>query len=152
MKRKATAAVVILLSLTFCAACENTQKDNTEIKKGNAEIKYESWQDIIEYETGQFYNKNWNETFGTYNKKAVIPDKETAIKAAQAIFDGMEKSEKVQEYVPQYVFYDNQDEVWIVAFWKRLDENTSDMVTVGEDCCIALQKKDGKVLRIWFEE
>ncbi len=152
MKRKATAAVVILLSLIFCAACENTQKDKTEIKKGNAEIKYESGQDIIEYETGQFYNKNWNETFGTYNKKAVIPDKETAIKAAQAIFDGMEKSEKVQEYVPQYVFYDNQDEVWIVAFWKRLDWNNSDMITTGEDCCIALQKKDGKVLRIWFEE
>ena len=131
--------------MLFGSACMNGEK-------GSDMIKYESEQDIIEYETGQFYNKNWSETFGTYNKKAVIPDKETAIKVAQAIFDGMENSEKVQEYVPQYVFYDNQDELWIVVFWKRLDWNNSDMITTGEDCCIALQKKDGKVLRIWFEE
>lgn len=102
---------------------------------------------MIKYESGIFYNKNWNESIGTYSGKAVIPDEETALKIANAIFDGMEKSKEVQKYVPQSVFYDDQDEVWIVSFWK-----SSNQITLGGDCNIALQKKDGRVLRIWFGE
>lgn len=102
---------------------------------------------MIKYESGNFYDKNWNETIGTYSGEAVIPDEETALKIAKAIFDGMKKSKDAQEYVPQSVFFDNQDEIWIVSFWKD-----SDQVTLGGDCNIAMQKEDGKVLRIWFGE
>ena len=102
---------------------------------------------MIKYETGIFYDKNWDDTIGTYSGEAVIPDEETALKIAKAIFDGMEKSKDAQEYVPQAVFYDNQDRVWIVSFWKN-----SSQITLGGECNIAMQKKDGKVLRIWFGE
>ena len=91
--------------------------------------------------------KYGSETIGTYSGRAVIPDEETALKIAEAIFDGMEKSEEAPKYVPQAVFYDNQDEIWIVSFWEN-----SNQLTLGGDCNIALQKKDGKVLRIWFGE
>ena len=77
----------------------------------------------------------------------VIPDEETALKIAKAIFDGMEKNKDAKEYVPQSVFYDNQDEIWIVSFGKN-----SNQIMLGGDCNIAMQKKDGKVLRIWFGE
>ncbi|MBQ3084049.1 MAG: hypothetical protein IJC46_01175 [Clostridia bacterium] len=40
-----------------------------------------------------------------------------------------------------------KDEVWLVSFWKETEE-----ITVGGDCSIAIQKSDGKVLRIWFGE
>lgn len=122
---------VIILSVIFCSACGNSTK------KAN----------MIKYESGNFYDKNWNETIGTYSGEAVIPDEETALRIAKAIFDGMEKSKDAQEYVPQSVFFDNQDEIWIVSFWKD-----SDQVTLGGDCNIAMQKEDGKVLRIWFGE
>ena len=77
----------------------------------------------------------------------VILDEETALKIAKAIFYGMEKSKDAKEYVPQSVFYDNQDEIWIVSFGKN-----SNHIMLGGDCNIAMQKKDGKVLRIWFGE
>lgn len=122
---------IIVLSMISCSACGNSKRVN----------------DMIKYESGDFYDKNWSETIGTYIGKAVIPDEETALKIAKAIFDGMGKSKEVQEYVPQSVFYDNQDEVWIVSFGKN-----SNQITLGGECNIALQKKDGKVLRIWFGE
>ena len=59
----------------------------------------------------------------------------------------MEKSKAAQDYEPQSVFYDDQDEIWIVSFRKDSDE-----IIAGGDCSIALQKKDGRVLRIWFGE
>lgn len=129
--RRILVVLVIVLSMISCSACGNSQKEN----------------DMIKYESGIFYDKNWSESIGTYSEKAVIPDEVTALKIAEAIFDGMEKSEDAQEYVPQSVFYDNQDEIWIVSFWKN-----SCQITLGGDCNIALQKKDGKVLRIWFVE
>ena len=128
--RQTLAMLVIVLCMIFCSACGNNNQENDRIK----------------YESGNYFNKNWSETIGTY-KEAVIPDEETALKIATAIFDGMEKSKEAQEYVPQSVFYDNQDEIWIVSFWKN-----SDQPTLGGDCSIALQQKDGKVLRIWFGE
>lgn len=122
---------VIVLSAVFCSGCGNSKKDN----------------DTIKYESGNYQDKNWSETSGTYSGGAVIPDEETALKIAKAIFDGMEKSKDTQEYVPQSVFYDIQDEIWIVSFGKK-----SNQFTLGGDCSIAMQKKDGKVLRIWFGE
>ena len=118
----------IILSMVFCSACGNSKKEN----------------DMVKYESGNYHDKNWSETIGTYGGM-VIPDEETALKIAKAIFDGMEKSKDAKEYVPQSVFYDNQDEIWIVSFGKN-----SNHIMLGGDCNIAMQKKDGKVLRIWF--
>lgn len=101
--------------------------------------------DVV-YKSGIYDNKNWDESIGTYVMD-VIPDEETALKTAEAIFNGMEKSETAQEYVPQSVYYDEQDGIWIISFWQESDE-----ATLGNDCNIAMQKKDGKVLRIWFGE
>ena len=120
----------IILSMVFCSACGNSKKEN----------------DMVKYESGNYHDKNWSETIGTYGGM-VIPDEETALKIAKAIFDGMEKSKDAKEYVPQSVFYDNQDEIWIVSFGTN-----SNHIMLGGDCNIAMQKKDGKVLRIWFGE
>lgn len=119
--------VIVIFGMTLCLSCS---------QKGER---------VVEFETGSYFDKNWDESIGTY-KGAVIPDKDTAINVAISIFDGMSKSEEVAEYVVQSIFYDEQDEIWIVSFWKD-SENT-----IGGDCSIALQKKDGKVIRIWFGE
>lgn len=108
------------LIMISCSACGNSQKESNGIR----------------YESGTFHDKNWSETIGTYSRRAAVPDEETALKIAQAIFDGMEKSKEAQKYVPQSVFYDNQDEIWIVSFWKN-----SNQIALGGDCSIALPKK-----------
>ncbi|MEF2724694.1 MAG: NTF2 fold immunity protein [Eubacterium sp.] len=59
----------------------------------------------------------------------------------------MEKSKEMSGLVPYAVFYDTQDEIWIVNF-----RNPNSEKMIGGDCNIALQKKDGKVLRVWFGE
>lgn len=129
--KKLLLGLTIIFSIVSFVACRNVKKEDV---------------DMINYESGNFHVKNWDETVGTYTG-AVIPDKETALEIAKAIFDGMDKGKDVEEYVPKSVFFDCQDEIWIISFWKDSDE-----ITLGGDCSIALQKADGKVLRIWFGE
>lgn len=122
--------LLAIIILVVCSACNNNRGDSSTIK----------------YETGVFHDKHWEEQTGTYQED-VIPDRETAIAIATQIFNGMKKSTTSQEYTPQHVFYDEEEAIWIVSFWKG-----SNTITLGDDCSIAMQKKDGKVLRIWFGE
>lgn len=131
MKKKLILKITIIIIVVSFAACGNIKKEDSS---------------MINYESGIFYDKNWSETVGTYTG-AVIPDKETALEIAKVIFNGMDKSKEVEEYVPKSVFFDCQDEIWIISFWKDSDE-----IILGGDCSIAIQKADGKVLRIWFGE
>lgn len=105
---------------------------------------------MVEYETGSYSEKNWNEPVGTYQED-VLPDKETALAVATAIFHGMEKDTVAQKYTPQSIFYDKEDSIWIVFFHEGVEENATEVV-MGGGYSIALQKKDGKVLRIWMGE
>ena len=110
-----------------------------------------SYKSEVSYESGVYHDKDWTETEpGTYQGPA-IPDKETALHIATAIFGGMEKSEEAKVFTAQKVFFDTEDEIWIVSFWKE-PELPNDMLCVGNDCSIALQKSDGEVLKIWFGE
>ena len=130
MKKILMLLCIVLFSIVLLSACAKGTKESNMIK----------------YEFGSYYDKDWNENVGTY-EGAAIPDQETALGIAKVIFNGMDKSKAVQEYVPKSVFYDTQDEIWIISFGKDSDE-----IILGGDCSIALQKKDGKVLRIWFGE
>lgn len=131
MKKILLLLLPIILSIALFSACEPPKKEEI---------------DMVKFESGNYFNKDWSETVGTY-KKAAVPNKNTALEIAQAIFNGMDKSEETQKYVPQSIFYDEQDEIWIVTFWKESNE-----IILGGDCSIAIQKADGKVLRIWFGE
>lgn len=131
MKRILLLFFIITLSVSLFSGCTSKEHEET---------------DMVKFKSGDYYNKNWDETVGTY-KKAAVPNEHVALEIAQAIFNGMDKSKEVQEYVPQSVFYDEQCEIWIVSFWKG-----SDKIIPGGDCSIAIQKADGKVLRIWFGE
>jgi hypothetical protein len=121
---------IAFLIMLFYPSCSDASKDVN----------------MVEYETGVFHNKNWEEKVGTYQGD-VIPDGETALVIATSIFDKINKSTSAQEFTPQLVFYDEEEAIWIVSFWEE-----TDLTTLGADCNIAMQKKDGKVLRIWFGE
>ena len=87
---------------------------------------------------------------GTYDK-AAIPNETVAVNVAQQIFDGMRKSEEMEKHVPLSVFFDTKDEIWIVTFNEPFDEATG-TIRVGGGYSFAIQKSDGKVLRIWMNE
>ena len=123
--------VLLIAIMTIHSACNaNTQEDAN----------------MINYETGVFHDKNWEEEVGTYQND-IVPDKETALVLAVQIFNSMEKSAISEKYTPQRVFYDYQDAIWIVSFWEE-----SEATILGGECNIAIQREDGKVLRIWFGE
>ena len=130
--------LLLIMLLILITSCNKQQSDMEEDFSMN-----------IEFERGIFYNKNWNEKVGTYEQD-VIPDEHTAIEVAIQIFNGMKKNSKVEKYVPQSVFYDEIDGIWIVSFWE--EKEVDEMFTVGDDCSIAMKRKDGQVLRIWFGE
>ena len=96
----------ILLPLCIFSACTSKDKPRDNMITFDKDVYYEE---------GFFFDKNWNETIGTY-KEAVVPNKETALEIAKAIFNGMEKTEDEKNFVPYSVFYDEQDEIWIVSF------------------------------------
>jgi hypothetical protein len=101
------------------------------------------WGDEPLYETGVYYDKDWDkEMVGTYKGNA-IPDKETAIAVASAIQIGIQGEERA---VLQ-VFYDVEDEIWIVTFVRP-----SSVMMNGGCISIALRQEDGQVLRIWGGE
>lgn len=128
-KMKKIFIIVLIMSFCICTACNNGKEEQT-----------------VKYQTGIFYDKNWEETVGTYNGD-VIPDEQTAVSVATQIFNAMEKESYTDQFIAKSVFYDEQDSIWIVSFWEKSNE-----MTLGNDCNIAMQKKDGKVLRIWFGE
>ena len=99
-------------------------------------------------ESGYCDNIDWDDPFGTYQED-VIPNEQVAVNVAIQIFDGISKDSYEEKYIPQLVVFDESCEVWIVTFWP--DQSDTNEVTVGGDCNIAIQKKDGKVLRIWWK-
>lgn len=126
--KKCIAISVLLLSLLL-SSCANDTSDQE-----------------IQFEEGIFYDKNWSDTAGTYTGN-VVESKETAVAVATAVYNGMRKSQSMSNLTPQSVFFDSQDEIWIVTFGMDGKENV-----VGGDCSIAIQKQDGRILRIWFGE
>lgn len=126
--KKCIAISVLLLSLLL-SSCANDTSDQE-----------------IQFEEGIFYDKNWSDTAGTYTGNAV-ESKETAVAVATAVYNGMRKSQSMSNLTPQSVFFDSQDEIWIVTFGMDGKENVA-----GGDCSIAIQKQDGRILRIWFGE
>lgn len=119
-------AILIIIMFTSCNS-----------NGGNQDLKYQE---------GIFYDKNWSDTVGTYEGN-VVETKETAVAIATAVYNGIDKSQSMSNFTPQSVFFDKQDEIWIVSFGMDSKENV-----VGGDCSIAIQKQDGRVLRIWFGE
>lgn len=119
----------------------------------------------VNYKEGVYPYKDWSETLLTYTGEA-IPNKESALKVATAVFESLQlvgqitppemaedlPPEKLQRFIPQEVFYDEVDHVWIVCFWEPFRKNWDGSFVVGPCCSIALQKENGAVLRIWFDE
>ena len=82
---------------------------------------------------------------GALHTDDVIPDEETAISVATAIFSNIQKQPYYSDLVFNRVYYHAENEAWIVLFSPKAEEGT---VTAGGGCTIILRKSDGCVLGI----
>ena len=77
-----------------------------------------------------------------------VPDLETAVFIANAVFRSMQNEmEFLKNFHSVSALFDEINEIWIVDFQERGKENW-----VGDCISIALQKSDGRVLKVWAGE
>lgn len=135
-----TAAFVgAILSALVCTAifCRDTQPE-------------EAAQPSVPVETGIWSPKDWDNTYAAYLGDKV-PTAEIALEIACDVLYGIEWGATPETGVPWYVFYDTEDGVWIVAF-KSVDPDDPDLEFLGGGWYVAIQKSDGKILRIFADQ
>lgn len=136
MRKQIKKFLIIFLLLSFMLiGCASSKNDSNRSDL------------TISYKSGAFWDKNWDSDIGTYTGVA-IPNEECAIAVASAIYNAI-PGEDDEGRVPTGVFFDEEEEIWIVSFG-RLPYNG--VYFLGGDCSIALRKADGQVVRIWFGE
>ena len=97
----------------------------------------------IQYEEGIYHNKAWEDVEFPFNA-ICIPDKDTAISIATRIVRNFQKDGYFINYVVQSVFYDTEDEIWIIHFW----ENNRG---ISASFSIALRAENAQVIQMWVE-
>ena len=132
------AIVCMLLTVTFCGC---------------------GTQDEISFLSGTYEYKDWDQKDFTYTGVAV-PNEQCAIEMATSIVKNLKfegkiqpsiwaevfNADYVQELIPQRIFYDEPDGIWIVSFWEKIPEGVK---KTGTGVNVAIRKEDGKVLRVW---
>ena len=102
--------------------------------------------DSIPYQEGIYDDKDW-ENIDIPVNEVCIPDKDTAIKVASAIVDRFQKEGYFPDYIPQTVFFDTEDKIWIISF----GENRG-LYDDGSDFSIALKAENAEVIKMWVGE
>lgn len=148
--------LLVMIITAFLSACgeERATKSSAQNFMVAAESAESSDDEssILFVPRGDWWNDDWVNP-GLIYTEAVVPNKETALKVAQAVYDSLDAEYRDSRFIPRTVFYDDTDEVWTISFGRNPDDiDPPDGSTfVGPSTVIAIQKSDGKVLRIWYE-
>lgn len=125
-------SLLLLLILTGCSYIQN---------KATEESEYD-----FEYVTGIYDKTYWDSYRPPVSDCIETP--EEAVRLCEIIIDPKLKEEGL---VAKSVFYDTEDELWIVRFGPdtTLDK---DVAIVGGAVAFAIRKKDAQVIKFWGEE
>lgn len=126
--------VVIILFVTvsvcficcFCCSKKQTVAHNNEVS----------------FDKGIYQNKDWDELKFSVDDDCV-PDKETAISIAESIMAHYHQKGHFEDFVTQSVFYDTEDEIWIVTFYEPTINQT------GSAFNIAIRKNNAEIIKMW---
>ena len=130
-----------MLTLILLSGCSNNEHSGASSdNQAKESLTTSSYTVKGSFRSGTYLYKDWKKMEGTY-KDDIVPDQKSAEIIAQAIFETIREDNPWEKYV----FYDEEDETWIVSFGE--DKGIS---YDGRNLDIALQKKDGKILRIWL--
>lgn len=129
--KKIICFVSLLLVILFLIGCEGSQ---TEMEYSNIEVT-----------EGIYPNKNWDDIMFPISETCV-PDKETAVSLARNMIVNFQKNGKFIDYVPQSVFYDTQDHIWIISFWEDIEGY------IGASFSIAIKEDNAQVVKMWVDE
>lgn len=85
------------------------------------------------------------------SSEVAVPNAKVAKEVAQAVFDGMEKDEVTNTFVIDGVFYDAEQEAWVVEFWHDLSSDYEGPMSTGS-VYITIRRMDGEVLSVFRGE
>lgn len=102
---------------------------------------YNNCKQEVAYSEGVYYDKQW-ETPKVGESDYSVADKETAISIACAEFKKVQQRGVCKDYVLRGVFFDTEDEVWIVYF-------SREPFRPGGCYSIAISKQTGEILNMW---
>jgi len=125
--------VLLGLLLAGCNATSNTHESGTVSETNIDSINFRSKTDFI---SDELYTPGEP---GVYVGN-MVPDKETALAVAEAVFRGTHTGEYYENMQATDIVYYTEDGVWVVIFSEQ-DENM-----VGGGWSIAISEADGKVL------
>ena len=137
---------LFLVSVVICI--------NNVYEAQNEENKFEGFtytiKDGIKYSSGVYYSKEWGNKYGAYTGDA-IPDEETAIEVATALYRGLPGNYKNSRREVCSVFYDEEEELWIVGFGVKYEKGATISLSDGSGFLIAFRKSDGQVICMRLE-
>ncbi|MGM9643494.1 MAG: hypothetical protein ACI3X1_00225 [Eubacteriales bacterium] len=138
---------IVLFLLFGC-----TTIDNGETKEsGEGSVTNKEEATTYSYSEGIYPGKDWadvtagSENPDTSSGDAIVPNKETAISIADKAFEEVKLSGICQSYVLQGVFYDTEDNIWVVYFGE-------DSEIPGSCYNIAISKATGEIIKMWASE
>lgn len=152
-KGKWTVVLILILAVLTLVGCSRTgnnghsekgaSESDPSITEGDSSITEGEPSREIDYQEGvysKYYGEMWDsaEAEGSENK---VPDKETAIAIACEEFERL-RTRNENGYVLTGVFFDTEDEVWVVDFGLEVP-------IPGACFSIAISKQNGKILNAW---
>ena len=137
----------IVMKVTSCNYTSDktvdSKKDVTEVDVQEEEITVEDWNywhaglDIIDEIDGiQEY----------YYEGDIIPDGKTAKRFADLVLECTHRDHAQWKLLD--IWFESEHEIWVVAYVRKTHPEDA----AGEDIEMALSKKTGEVLKIWYGE
>jgi len=157
--KKVFGIMIMLVTLLLFHGCQkNADPEQVEpVKKDNNETVVEINEGFTEIYGYQVYVRRikeypvkFDECVGAYAGD-VVPDEEAALRITKQIFDSIDKPSAYDGFEPTMLTYDESNMTWIVTFNKP-GAISEDTIMIGNCFSIAIQQKDGKVLRMWAGE
>lgn len=153
MKRTLSLLLAFVLMITFFASCDAKKLGDNRHQKTILDVQTINKPGMTK-DAILFWSKGdwWNDRFinpSLIYTEDVVPDAETAVALAQIVFAKMKKLGNEGKYEVRSIKYDEEDEVWIVYFYEDPFLENDMLRLGGPEISIAIQKTDGKVLRIW---
>ena len=124
------------ISTTSSSISDDTgdQNETEEQRIKRIQEEYKATENLSPHD---YYSYKW----GEYPEEFIcVPDRETAIQIATTI---LRTNVIFEDYYALNVKYDDVHEIWMVFF-----QHKSWFGEIGDGACVALQKQDGKVLKI----
>lgn len=146
MKKVVIFLILLALLLSGCGnntEIPNVNSDGKSSESSSTSNKENSDMNEITFQEGVWSDKDWEKVEFPFEKDC-IPDKETAVNVTKLFLGKFQQQNYFINYVPQSVFYDTEDKIWIVSF--------SEGDYPGADFTIAIRRENAEVVKMWVGE